>query len=71
MALDRCPRCDRAGSAYCAQMGRPCVPMADRPRPREPRHYTKRQLGVPTTRDRTAYYRAYYERIKRESGWVR
>jgi hypothetical protein len=24
MTLDKCPQCQRAGSAYCAEMGRPC-----------------------------------------------
>jgi hypothetical protein len=31
MQLDKCPRCDRAGSAYCAELGRPCVPVEARP----------------------------------------
>jgi hypothetical protein len=45
--------------------------MADRPRPHQPRHYTKRRLGVPVSKDRKAYYREYDQRIRRESGWFK
>jgi hypothetical protein len=69
MTLDRCPRCDRAGSAYCAELGRPCV-RREAPRPKPRRTYKRRQINVSQYADRKAYWRAYYEAVKHE-GWNR
>jgi hypothetical protein len=70
MILDRCQRCKRPGRAYCEQLGRPCLTLKER---QSPPRFQRRHLGVPETADgdRKAYYRAYYQRIRAESGWVR